>query len=343
MSNLRKKNESVTIQRIKKLLDAQNMKQQDLANRLNCQSSTVSLMLSGKRDITKETIVLLSNLFNVSTDYLLGLSDVSSKNPDVLMICEYTGLSESAVENLHSILPSKTNRDSLFYLKSLNLLLESTEGIHSFIHFLQLLFHCLVIENTILHSEEIKRETIEIIRTIEEKIDLYDKKTDGSFTDLCVKLHHIYFIKSFYNKKMNKLITEMNTEDIFEVNVDVTISKIREMRKEMERELEEINNEYLSLSFELEQRFPEIDVQKLIEDYLDNIVEKKSIESDLLEEITVREARYNEVREYINYIARTKKDIMEEEIMNELDDRVSHKDDSFENYLKYHMRGFLSV
>ena len=166
MSNLRKKNESVTIQRIKKLLDAQNMKQQDLANRLNCQSSTVSLMLSGKRDITKETIVLLSNLFNVSTDYLLGLSDVSSKNPDVLMICEYTGLSESAVENLHSILPSKTNRDSLFYLKSLNLLLESTEGIH----FLQLLFHCLVIENTILHSEEIKRETIEIIRTIEEKI-----------------------------------------------------------------------------------------------------------------------------------------------------------------------------
>ena len=58
----------------------------------------------------------LSDFFGVSADYLLGLSDAPTSNKDIKAICEYTGLSESAVESLRY---HKSNKDKIPYVHDL--------------------------------------------------------------------------------------------------------------------------------------------------------------------------------------------------------------------------------
>jgi transcriptional regulator with XRE-family HTH domain len=47
-----------------------------------------------------ETLFCLAKFYNVSVDYLLGNTDIRSQNPDVKIVCGYTGLSEEAVSSL---------------------------------------------------------------------------------------------------------------------------------------------------------------------------------------------------------------------------------------------------
>lgn len=42
----------------------------------------------------------IAQYFGVSTDFLLGLSDVQSFDTDIQAICKYTGLSEKALRNI---------------------------------------------------------------------------------------------------------------------------------------------------------------------------------------------------------------------------------------------------
>ena len=51
-----------------------------IANFLNVTIQTISNYETEKRDMTPETILKLSEYFNVSTDYLLGKSDI--RNPE---------------------------------------------------------------------------------------------------------------------------------------------------------------------------------------------------------------------------------------------------------------------
>lgn len=53
-----------------------------------------------KTILQAEFIYAYCEIFNCSADYLLGFSDISSHDVDVKSICEKTGLSQQAVENL---------------------------------------------------------------------------------------------------------------------------------------------------------------------------------------------------------------------------------------------------
>lgn len=64
---------------IKKLRSENKMSQNDIAARLSISRQAYSLYENGKREPSIDTIQQLAEIFNVSTDYLLGNSDKKEK------------------------------------------------------------------------------------------------------------------------------------------------------------------------------------------------------------------------------------------------------------------------
>lgn len=62
-------------ERMRALRKEKQMSQAELAVLLNTTNDTVSLWELGKRDPSVEDLKKLCEIFNVSSDYLLGLSD----------------------------------------------------------------------------------------------------------------------------------------------------------------------------------------------------------------------------------------------------------------------------
>lgn len=97
--------ESIILNRFRALVDrektrdgiAKKMTEQGL----NCKISTINKHYNGDRKISTEYVIKYAKYFGVSTDYLLGLSNVSTTETDIRMINEYTGLSELAIDTLN--------------------------------------------------------------------------------------------------------------------------------------------------------------------------------------------------------------------------------------------------
>lgn len=102
-------------EQLKQLRNAAGLNQSELGEKLNCQRTRIADLERGKTNPSIEDLTLLCNIFDVSSDYLLGLSDVATKNEDVQYICKFTGLSADSVNNLLDInYEKKDYKDSIF-------------------------------------------------------------------------------------------------------------------------------------------------------------------------------------------------------------------------------------
>ena len=61
--------------RIRDLREDRDLKQQDLADYLNCSQVCYSRYENGQRDIPLETISKIADFYNVSVDYFLNRTD----------------------------------------------------------------------------------------------------------------------------------------------------------------------------------------------------------------------------------------------------------------------------
>lgn len=61
--------------RIRELREDNDMTQKQVSKMLNCSQQVYSNYELGQRDIPTEVLIKLSKLYNVSTDYILELSD----------------------------------------------------------------------------------------------------------------------------------------------------------------------------------------------------------------------------------------------------------------------------
>lgn len=87
---------------IKELREKKGESQEQLAEALQAPNrETIARWENGSRDLKREHIISIAKHFNVSTDYLLGLSDNSTTNPDITNACNTTGLNEEAVRKLN--------------------------------------------------------------------------------------------------------------------------------------------------------------------------------------------------------------------------------------------------
>lgn len=74
----------------------------NIAEHLGCSSQAINQYKQGTSVPQLNKLIKIAEYFNVTTDYLLGLSKVKTTDPKIKEICEYTGLSDEAVEFLHN-------------------------------------------------------------------------------------------------------------------------------------------------------------------------------------------------------------------------------------------------
>lgn len=67
-------------QRIRDLREDHDLKQRELADYLNCSQRVYSNYELGQRDIPTDILIRLSALYNVSVDYILGLTNNPQRN-----------------------------------------------------------------------------------------------------------------------------------------------------------------------------------------------------------------------------------------------------------------------
>ena len=84
--------------------------QRELAIAIGVEKDTINRWESAKRGIKAQDIAKLAQHFNVSADYLLGISEIATVNTDIKMIHDYTGLSTEAINNLR-FLSFKNGKD----------------------------------------------------------------------------------------------------------------------------------------------------------------------------------------------------------------------------------------
>lgn len=76
----------------------------DIANDTGISRAALNNYANDKAEIGINNVVKLAKYFNVSADYLLGLSDAKTNDKDLQDVCDFTGLSIEAVEMLHKSL-----------------------------------------------------------------------------------------------------------------------------------------------------------------------------------------------------------------------------------------------
>lgn len=107
-----KKEFNITTLRFRKLIDNEKYAQvprSEIAKATDCDTSTITKYYNGQRQLSVESIIKFSKYFNVSSDYLLGLTDVETTDTKVKSICTVTGLNECSVNILNELNNSNTS------------------------------------------------------------------------------------------------------------------------------------------------------------------------------------------------------------------------------------------
>lgn len=95
-------------ERIKNLREAKNFTQRELANKIQVSYSVMNRIESGERPVRDIELIAIAQAFEVTTDYLLGLTDNSSIYPEPEVLAAHrtddweTELPEEARKSLES-------------------------------------------------------------------------------------------------------------------------------------------------------------------------------------------------------------------------------------------------
>lgn len=114
-------------EKIEDLIKLHNIDASTLALKTGISKATISDMI---RDVEKgydyRYFLKIARYFNVSTDYLLGLTDAPTTDKDEQYICDYTGISLSNVKSLNFIknIYCKNDTADIGFIDFLNMLID---------------------------------------------------------------------------------------------------------------------------------------------------------------------------------------------------------------------------
>lgn len=92
---------------LRNLRKEKGVSQDELSKILGVSKSTVGLWETGDTLPDARSLHDLAVYYEVSADYLLGLSDVKTSDMAVRSICEYTGLTEESLDFLHGLIADR--------------------------------------------------------------------------------------------------------------------------------------------------------------------------------------------------------------------------------------------
>ena len=116
-------------ERLSALMKDRGATQQDLADALGVKRQTISLYKSGQSMPDAKMLRDISLYFGVSSDFLIGLSDIKSFGLHQRMACELTGLSDEAVTRVIALgAPGKKAADTK-YREAMNLFVSNEKFI----------------------------------------------------------------------------------------------------------------------------------------------------------------------------------------------------------------------
>ncbi len=78
-------NNDIILERLKGLREDKDLKQEDIANLLNITQSAYSYYEIGKRQIPIDALIKLAKFYNISSDYILGLTDTRKPYPKSIL------------------------------------------------------------------------------------------------------------------------------------------------------------------------------------------------------------------------------------------------------------------
>lgn len=119
--------DSVFQERFSNLMKERGITQAEASDGIGVTRQAISLYATGKRTPDINSFYRIADFFEVSADYLLGLSDVQSLDLDVKAISEKTGLSDYSIDILESY-NEKFNGEYL--IPVINYLIEQEEPLH---------------------------------------------------------------------------------------------------------------------------------------------------------------------------------------------------------------------
>lgn len=90
-------NKKIFAERLIELMSETNLTYTDLAELCATTRQAISCYATGKNIPRVDKVILLAERFGVSTDYLLGLSDVKTTDMELKGVCEYIGLKENTI------------------------------------------------------------------------------------------------------------------------------------------------------------------------------------------------------------------------------------------------------
>ena len=169
--------------RISAALAARNMRQKDLAQAIGVKDNVISFFCSGTRVPNAEQIIGISIFLNVSSDYLLGLTDNMTTDKDLDSVCNYVGLGEAAIKELHQY-----QKDGITYPHKLIDLLANSKSSYTISLYINLLDYLTSEENVILLnadenfdlSSDTLKDDVLFLKQIKEIITIRrDKRNPG--------------------------------------------------------------------------------------------------------------------------------------------------------------------
>ena len=195
--------------RLLELRDERNETQEQLAKAVNITRQSLSRYEANERTPNIELIYNIAKHYEVSADYLLGLSEVKSLDNRVQAACEVTGLSEEAIEKLNNCYNNKVTPEFT----------ETISDIISCDSFFEMIEELWRYGETLLQTEYIENvsETIqEISNNREYSIELRESFMKRFANVFDLPANKIY-CDSSYRKECNKSYEEFGFAENFSI------------------------------------------------------------------------------------------------------------------------------